>query len=168
MSRSVGWSVGPLVGSSVHWSVGPSVADCSEHATHGDRPCFFLVPFHVAYGSLSAKSFGLSPLFSMFFPPFFEFCLSLLSFPSCFCFSFLLCFSLISFPLFVSRSIYLVITPALLEWISDRNRHRFRLLFGVGIFQVFLRFGGPIFDDSYLSFPPSLSFLSSFPFLLNP
>ena len=31
--QSVGLSVGP--------SVGPSVADHSEHATYGDRPCFF-------------------------------------------------------------------------------------------------------------------------------
>ena len=38
------WSVGLLVrwsvGQLVHWSVGLSVADCLEHATYSDWPCF--------------------------------------------------------------------------------------------------------------------------------
>ena len=34
--RADGWLVGWLVG----WSVSPSVADCKEHATWGNRPCF--------------------------------------------------------------------------------------------------------------------------------
>ena len=33
-------SVGQSVGQSVRQLVGPSVADYSEHATYGDRPCF--------------------------------------------------------------------------------------------------------------------------------
>ena len=43
VGQSIGWSICWLVGPSVGRSVSLSVAEGSEHATYGNRPCFITI-----------------------------------------------------------------------------------------------------------------------------